>query len=236
MAILLQTQEVTVGGKRGKVMRYDSAKEKYTIKLDQTGEEIVENGEHVIPHGPILTEQQLNERRAVIQAQLESMRLKRDQPQRIDARYGSFKVEPKPEERGDRNFPPNLHAACQLFCMTRNVPLALQCKKDVDAYLAVLQEGPDGKSSHRMGKACICWLCGHVGIPSNMADCAKNENIHGKCGKCGSMEQTNFVRVEQRVKAGESPVRVIPWMQLKHRASADAVKAAADLEAKSNKK
>ena len=38
----------------------------------------------------------------------------------IDRKYAAFKVEPKKEEVGDPNIPPHLHAAFELFCMTRN--------------------------------------------------------------------------------------------------------------------
>lgn len=38
----------------------------------------------------------------------------------VDRKYAMLKVEPKSDEAGDRNFPPHLHAAFELFCMTRN--------------------------------------------------------------------------------------------------------------------
>ena len=42
--------------------------------------------------------------------------------------------------------------------MTNNVELAIQTKQDVDAFLGLLENGPDGVSQYKIGRACICWL------------------------------------------------------------------------------
>ena len=44
---------------------------------------------------------------------------------RIDEGYADFKVLPKDDERGNPNFPHNLHNACELFCRTGNVRCAI---------------------------------------------------------------------------------------------------------------
>ena len=74
-----------------------------------------------------------------------------------------------------------------------------------------------------IGRACCCWLCGHVGIPSNIEKCAKGLRVAGRCAKCGSDEQTNFVKLEQKGST-------IPWIQLKVHAPVEAVQAAAKAE------
>ena len=99
-------------------------------------------------------------------------------------------------------------------------------KRCVDAFFDVLQLGPDGKTSHAVGRACLCWQCGHVGIPTNIDKCARGIKVAGVCANpaCASDAATNFVR----------PVRpggdVVPWIELKARASQEAVKAAANQE------
>mmetsp|Transcript_41455 Transcript_41455/g.94388 ORF Transcript_41455/g.94388 Transcript_41455/m.94388 type:complete len:115 (+) Transcript_41455:146-490(+) len=113
--------------------------------------------------------------------------------------------------------------------MTDNVPLAKQLKKDVDAFLDTLRVGPDGTSSHNVGRGCICWLCGHVGIPKNVDKCSKGQKAAGICGMCEEDAQTNFVRLEQPQAPGEA-ARYIPWMQVKSRATEAEIAAAGALE------
>lgn len=45
---------------------------------------------------------------------------------RIDEGYAHFKILPHDDERGNPNFPYNLHNACELFCRTGNVQCAVQ--------------------------------------------------------------------------------------------------------------
>ena len=45
---------------------------------------------------------------------------------RIDEGYAHFKILPHDDERGNPNFPYNLHNACELFCRTGNVQCAIQ--------------------------------------------------------------------------------------------------------------
>ena len=194
---------------------------------------------------------ELEAKREAIRARIQAAKAKQQQEegvQRIDERYATIRIEPKPDEEGDKNFPPHLHAAAQLFCMTNNVHLAKQLKMDVDAYFETLKEGPDGTSSHTIGRGCVvparlpsfafaalppfqssaaspaatpsslrcvCWLCGHVGVPKNADKCEKGQKVPGVCGHCGENAQTNFVRLDQPRAPGEAP-RSIPWMQARH--------------------
>ena len=68
----------------------------------------------------------------------------------IDVRFASFTLERKPDEINDKNFPPHLHAACQLFCMTNNIAQAKQLHDDVSAFLAILEKPPDGRTTARI--------------------------------------------------------------------------------------
>ena len=47
---------------------------------------------------------------------------------RIDAGYAHFKILPQDDERGNPNFPYNLHNACELFCRTGNVGSAVKAR------------------------------------------------------------------------------------------------------------
>lgn len=136
----------------------------------------------------------------------------------IDRKYAAFKVEPKKDEVGDPNFPPHLHAAFELFCMTRNFALAKRLKQCTDAFLEILSKGPDGTSSQSMGRAAVCWGCGYVGLPKN-ADAGKNSVA--ECSGCTSDEQTNYVQVKQPDGS------VVPWMENKVGMEAEKAEAAA---------
>jgi len=48
---------------------------------------------------------------------------------RIDEGYADFKVLPKDDEKGNPNFPYNLHNACELFCRTGNVESAIRVRR-----------------------------------------------------------------------------------------------------------
>ena len=68
----------------------------------------------------------------------------------VDVRFASFTLERKPDEIKDKNFPPHLHAAWQLFCMTNNIVQAKQLQNDVNAFLAILEKPPDGRTTARI--------------------------------------------------------------------------------------
>ena len=74
--------------------------------------------------------------------------------------------------------------------------------------LELLELGPDGRSSQLIGRACVCWACGHVGLPANAANCSmKGPTPAGECYQCGGADQTNFVRI---VRADGS---ACPWIE-----------------------
>ena len=66
---------------------------------------------------------------------------------KVDKRFAVFELERKPDELEDANFPPHLHAAFQLFCMTNNFAQAKQLQNDVDTFLAIVEKPPDGKTT-----------------------------------------------------------------------------------------
>ena len=128
----------------------------------------------------------------------------------FDARFASIKVEPNDAEEGrNRNFPRSLHNAAELFAGLGHTESATRLHACTTRLLATLQQGPDGRTTHSMGRACICWGCGNVGLPRNAERCSESGAVPaGECAHCGSAEQTNFVRVL-------SGSGVVPWMELR---------------------
>jgi transcription elongation factor Elf1 len=141
----------------------------------------------------------------------------------ISSKYAAIKIIPKPDEVGEKNFPPHLHAAAELFIMTGQTGCALQLQSDVDAYIAMLNIGPDGRTAQKLGKACICWHCGHCGIPKD--DSAET----AVCAKCDSSDQTNYVKLPHPSDASSS----LPWLEA-HDATAAAAAAGNDSTATSS--
>ena len=45
----------------------------------------------------------------------------------IKREFSTLKVVPKADEAGDRNFPPHLHAAVELFCFAKRPDCARRC-------------------------------------------------------------------------------------------------------------
>lgn len=130
-------------------------------------------------------------------------------PTTFDRQYAAFALERKRDETDDANFPPNLHAACELLSRVGAAGQLQQCMQCINAYLKILQQGPDGKTTQSMGRACICWNCGHVGLPFNAAKCGEGSEVPGDCKMCRNTEQTNFVRV------AKPDGTIIPWIEAK---------------------
>ena len=147
---------------------------------------------------------------------------------RLDQRFFSITIDRKSDEMEDKNFPPHCYAAMQLFLMCGMSDQAQKCGEIVTTYLRTLETGPDGKTSHNIGRACICWNCGHVGLPSNRKKCSKEGGykVKPKCSSCKEKEQTNWIRVTS--KDG----KFVPFMELKSVASKEALAAAAGAEKK----
>ena len=87
-------------------------------------------------------------------------------------------------------------------------PPTANLHSSVTAALATFEAGPDGKSAQRLGRACVCWGCGHAGLPRNAAECSeKGPTPKGVCGRCGGDGQTNFLSCV--TKDG----RTMPWIE-----------------------
>jgi hypothetical protein len=139
---------------------------------------------------------------------------------RFDRRLGSMKVEPKPEEESDRNFPRNLHNAAELFTSIGHVDSARRLHATTSALLALLGTNPDGAAQHLLGRAAVCWACGHAGLPRNADKCHETAaEPRPVCAHCGEEEQTNFVRLT--MAAADGGQQVVPWIEVRPKAAAD---------------
>ena len=73
--------------------------------------------------------------------------------------------------------------------------------------LEILAAGPSGRASQRVGRGCICWSCGFVGLPANADQCDERATEPpGVCASCGQFD-TNFVRVVNADGA------TVPWIE-----------------------
>ena len=129
----------------------------------------------------------------------------------LNPAWAAYKIERKPDEAMDANFPPHVHAACELFLQVGAPDRASRCANAAAAYTSILLAGPDGRTQHSMGRACVCWSCGHLGLPRNAARCSRpGSKVPGECAQCGSDKETNFVAFFDETKG-----YVLPWIEIK---------------------
>ena len=138
----------------------------------------------------------------------------------FDSRFAAIKVEPNDEgEAVAPNFPRSLHNAAELFIGLGHTQSAATLHGCVTRALAALAAGPDGKTAKAIGRACVCWGCGHVGLPKNADQCSeRGARPAGVCAGCGEDGQTNFVRVLQ--EGGKT----VPWIECAEMSEAQAAK------------
>jgi len=129
-----------------------------------------------------------------------------------------IKVTPNPGEEKDKNFPRNLHNASEVFLRAGLFECARVLHDSTLQQLETLKNGPDGKTSHSLGRACICWGCGYCGLPSNASDVhVKRTTPAGICKSCGTGDQTNFLRIPATDGGGSE----VPWMEEKARPASE---------------
>ena len=149
--------------------------------------------------------------------------------------FASIKIEARDDaEDANANFPRNLHNAMELFVATRNLAAARRLSTTTSAMLAIYSV-PSDMTNYSMGRACVCWSCGHAGLPENRDDLAEEDTgpavfrsspsrvrkpkqaaagrPAAQCGNCKQSGMTNFLSV---LRGKDS---VIPWIQLKNSAA-----------------
>jgi hypothetical protein len=134
----------------------------------------------------------------------------------IPQSYSVFRIEPKSNEANETNMPRSLLEAVTLFHATGKTEAVTKCMDAVGAVLQILAAGPDGKSEISIGYACICWDCGHVGLPAGIANgdqigngAEEHPDSLFECKRCGTSDQTNLVRGVQPDGS------TIPWIEKK---------------------
>lgn len=134
----------------------------------------------------------------------------------FEARMASIAVVPNGSEGSDANFPRNLHNAAELFLKVGHITSAKRLHVTTTLLFNHFSAGPDGRTTLSMGRGCVCWACGHAGLPLNADKCDKVKTTPKPiCGNCGSDAQTNFARpTKPGVTATSKPVEM-PWMELK---------------------
>lgn len=133
-------------------------------------------------------------------------------------RFASILCVRKADEMQDKNFPSNLLSSLELFSKLNMIAQGRRLRACVDDFAGLLASGPP-KEAVSMGCACVCWSCGHVGLPVNAGDVnraapasASPEKLsrapRAICRQCQDTT-TNLVRVTQRDGT------VIPWIESK---------------------
>lgn len=131
---------------------------------------------------------------------------------KVDTRFASIIVIPKPGEGNDANFPRNLHNAAELFLRVAMIDAAERLRATTVAMFDKYSDSPDGKTSVSIGRACVCWSCGHCGLPEKQpAD--EKKAPPPPCGNCGDIDQTNWLRVTKESKAKGSKHEELPWIE-----------------------
>ena len=135
------------------------------------------------------------------------------------SQYHSIKIVPKPDEMNDLNFPPSLLAAMELFSKVQMLIQGRELQTSVETFCHLLESGPPVEAVS-MGMACICWSCGHAGLPANVGEVTKKAPATATremlskapiavCSNCSGKEQTNLIRVTQPDGS------MIPWIESK---------------------
>ena len=146
----------------------------------------------------------------------------------IPSAFRAFCIEPKDEEEERDQAMPRECAHAMFVFMKSGINAgenAKRCMQCINQALEMLVAGPDGQAKLNIGQACICWGCGHVGIPKNYDDLLKiaattKTNTNGIpdtlfkrmppmaiCNNCGGPDMTNWVIPKQPDGS------IIPWIQ-----------------------
>mmetsp|Transcript_15760 Transcript_15760/g.47024 ORF Transcript_15760/g.47024 Transcript_15760/m.47024 type:complete len:170 (-) Transcript_15760:14-523(-) len=125
----------------------------------------------------------------------------RDVKLNVDKRFANVKVVGEAgQEARDKNMPRNLHNAAELFLRCGLVANAEKLAETTHAFFAIAEASPDG-AAHSLGRAAVCWECGHCGLARDPEAAAP------ACRECGSAD-ANWLRVMRG--AAE-----MPWIERK---------------------
>ena len=137
----------------------------------------------------------------------------------VPAAFNAFEVFPRDEEEErDERMPKTIGHAYLVFVQTGEKESAERCRSCMESFLHILTAGPTGSLVVNVGQACLCWECGHVGIPVNAEELDNESTVQVKrrmppfaiCKQCRSGERTNFI-IGRQEGAADS---FIPFIEL----------------------
>jgi hypothetical protein len=154
----------------------------------------------------------------------------------VDKRLALITIAAKDAERNDANMPKNLHNGAELFLRVGMMENMERLRETTAKMLDMYADNPDGRTGILIGRACVCWSCGHCGLPKPGMDGKRpgDENVKsppGPCGNCGETDQVNWLGVTQNQEGKKSTD--LPWIEAAPLTEAEAEKKkAADLFSK----
>ncbi|CAE8640654.1 unnamed protein product, partial [Polarella glacialis] len=121
----------------------------------------------------------------------------------IDDRLSLVLVEPNAGEEKDENIPRNLHNGVELLLKGGKADSARRLQQCVQSFFRLFELGPNSGAG-KLGRACVCWSCGHCGLEGIVSE--KGSSQVGVCMSCGET-RTNYV---QTILASGMAV---PWVE-----------------------
>jgi hypothetical protein len=155
----------------------------------------------------------------------------------VDKRLAQISIAAKDAERNDANFPHNLHNGAELFLRVGMLENMERLRETTAKMMDLYADNPDGRTGILIGRACVCWVCGHCGLPKPGVDGKRpgDENSKsppGPCGNCSETDQINWLGVTQKNQEGKK-ITDLPWIEAAPLTEAEAEqKKKADLFAK----
>ena len=156
----------------------------------------------------------------------------------VDERLALITIAAKDAERNDANMPKNLHNGAELFVKVNLMENMERLRTTASKMLDMYAENPDGKTGVLIGRACVCWVCGHCGLPQPDKEGLRPGDDNpksppGPCGNCSEHDQINWVGVTQPKDENGTKVTDLPWIEAAPLTEEEAKKKkAADLFAK----
>lgn len=125
--------------------------------------------------------------------------------QGFDERLMSLRVVPNAGEEDHQHFPHNLYHALELYLHHGLVEPGKRLQQCTNRFFQLLEEGPSERN--KLGKARLCFECGHCGLADSVDESVKSGEKAGACTTCGDDSHTNLV--ELILPNG----RQMPWME-----------------------
>jgi hypothetical protein len=135
----------------------------------------------------------------------------------VDKRLALIRIAAKDAEKNDANMPKNLHNGAELFLRVGMMENLERLRETTAKMLDMYADNPDGRTGILIGRGCVCWSCGHCGLPKPDMDGLRpgDANVKsppGPCGNCGETDQINWLGVIQKQLDGKKSTD-LPWIE-----------------------